>query len=123
MITIEQLRRARRREVTIGRFTFSVEQPTELRLFGLVNDASSVDAPDARNLLANGRIVKAAVIGWKGVRERDIVSSGTDDEEPFRRDLFEAWIEDRPDLWNPIVDAVFDMRRAAIEARQADEKN
>ena len=116
MITIEQMRRGRRREVKAGAFTFTVELPTEMKLFQLVGGESD-------NFLANARLVKACVIGWKDVRECDLVPSGAEDELAFQRGIFEEWIEDRPDLWDPIVAAVFEIRTMRQSEREADAKN
>lgn len=116
MITLEQMRRARRRDVRAGPFGFTVELPTEMKLFALAGSESD-------NFLANARLVKACVIGWKDVRECDLVPAGAEDEVPFKRDLFEEWIEDRPDLWGPIVEAVFEIRTMRQAEREADAKN
>jgi hypothetical protein len=116
MITIEQMRRGRRRDVKAGRFGFTVELPTETRLFQLVGGETD-------NFLANARLVKACVIGWKDVRECDLVPAGAEDEVQFQRAIFEEWIEDRPDLWDPIVAAVFEIRAMRQSEREADAKN
>lgn len=117
MVTIEQLRRSRRRDVKADRFTFTVELPTEFKLYQMIGDGNQ----DA--LVANGRLVKSCVIGWKDVRECDLVDAGTEDELIFERGIFEEWIEDQMPLWEPIVATIFEMRKDRDAKRGGDQKN
>lgn len=118
MVTVEQLRRSRRRDVKTGGFTFTVELPTELRLYTLMGPDPKADA-----FIGTGALVKACVTNWKNVRECDLVPGAPEDELAFNREIFEEWIEDRPDLWDPIAETLFTMRRDRDATREADRKN
>lgn len=116
MITVAQLRRARQRDVAIEGMTFTVEMLTELKLYKVIG-------VDVDSFIGNAELVKACVVGWKNVRECDLVDAGTEDELPFNRELFEEWIEDRPALWEPIVETMFQMRKDRDATREANGKN
>jgi hypothetical protein len=117
-VSIEQLRKSRRRDVTVGRWTFTVEVLPTDALFALMQGPEREDP-----LLLGAKICKECVVGWSGVLERDIVPSGTDDPLPFNRDLFREWVADRDDLWDPIANTMYSARTDLHANREADTKN
>jgi hypothetical protein len=117
-VSIEAIRRQRRRDVPVGRYTFVIEVPTDMKFFRLLEEH-----PKDNDFLLNGELAKACVVGWKGVKESDLLSSGTDDEVPFERAAFLEWIEDHSEWWNDLAGAVVEARKQLKEQREADAKN
>lgn len=119
-VTLEQMRRARRRDVPAGKegWVFTIELPTEMELFALLDDESR-----RKETEFVGRVAQRVVVGWKGLKESDLLPSATDDPAEFDREVYRYWIADRPELWAPIADAMFAMRKEQLEAREVDAKN
>lgn len=59
-------------------------------------------------------LVKAHVVGWRGIKESDLLPGGGSDTPVFTAGLFAAFIEDRPDLWAPLSEAIW----AAVAERE-----
>lgn len=107
---INQLRKARETKVPAGGFTFTVRRPT---------DTEFLEHRELRVF----EIAQEYVIGWEGVTEADIVKGGGEDPVPFNRDLWREWCADRPDLWEPLFEAVLTAYEQHAEARKAAAKN
>lgn len=107
---INQLRKARETKVQAGGYTFTVRRPT---------DTEFLEHRELRVF----EIAQEYVIGWEGVTEADIVKGGGEDQVTFSRDLWREWCADRPDLWEPLFEAVLTAYEKHSEARKAAEKN
>lgn len=44
-------------------------------------------------------LVARFLVGWRGVRESDLIPGGDPEEIEFDPELARLWIQDRPDLW------------------------
>lgn len=64
-------------------------------------------------------LVKQCVVGWRGITEADLVPGGGAAAPAFEAATWAAFIEDRPDLWGPLSDAIWAMvgeRERELEA-------
>lgn len=107
-ITLERYKRAGRSQVAVGRFTFHVQRPTPYEMLRAREDGGfGLD------------FVAAHVVGWEGVKESDLIPSGDPEPLEFDAALFAAWMEDEPDLWGPISEALKKSYADYEEAREA----
>jgi hypothetical protein len=63
-------------------------------------------------------LARACVVGWD-LTGLDMLPGGDASPMPFDRDLWDDWLDDAPDLWLPLIDAVEDLiarHDAALEA-------
>lgn len=98
---VERLRKARENAVAVGDWKFTFRRPTDY-------EAAKIYADN----LSQFDVARKYVIGWKGIVERDLLpSSGGDQAVPFDRELWAEWLQDRPDLWEPIYTAIVDAYR------------
>ena len=107
---INQLRKAREVKVEAGGFTFTVRRPT---------DTEFVEHRELKVF----EIAQEYVVGWAGVTEADIVKGGGEDPVPFDRALWREWAADRPDLWEPIFEAVLTAYEQHAQTRREASKN
>lgn len=93
---------ARRRWVEAGGYGFEIQRPTEY-------DLAELRARRPKDkILGMVELVKAHVVGWRGIKESDLVPGGSEDAPAFGAELFAAFIEDRPKLWAPLAQAIWD---------------
>ena len=111
---LDRLRKSRERVVDVesGRIKLTIRRPAELDYIHMIR-AAEADADIARQI----------VVGWSGVVESDIVSSGGDVEVAFDAALCADWIADRPGYWGPIMDALAELRTQLKSQQEALEKN
>lgn len=97
----EALRRkmlvAREQWVDVGRFGFLVRRPTEMQIARWRGAAA---------LAVSLTVVVECVVDWRGVTEADLIPGGSGDPVPFDRDAYAMWAEDRPDIWEPLGEAI-----------------
>jgi len=108
-VLIEKLRRSREFGVLVNGKTYTVRRPT---------DADVVNIPGASAI----DFVHRFVVGWD-LTEMDVIPGGGPDPVPFDADLWAAWVDDRPDVWEPIAKALLDAYRAHAESREESRKN
>lgn len=107
---LEKVRKARESKVTVGSWTFTIRRPT---------DSEFVE----HRALRSYELARQYVIGWEGVTEADLVKGGASDEVPFVKELWAEFVNDHPELWDPIFDAILHAYRGHMETRQAAAKN
>lgn len=110
MALIDKLRRAREQDVEAGGFTFTIRRPTFEQFVALRG---------AREVAAYARYV----VGWKGVRELDLVPGGGPELAPFDADACSEWLADRPDLAAPLMEAIVAAAAAHLNRLESAEKN
>lgn len=93
---ITKLREARKTVVAAGGYSFIVRRPTDIELGYMMQEQ-----------MRQGDVLERFVMGWAGVRELDIIDGGSDAAVDFSTELFMEWVADRPDLWGPLCDAVW----------------
>jgi hypothetical protein len=108
---IERLRAAREQWTTVEGYSFLIRRPT---------------AYEAAHLMVRGSddtgVIRACVVGWKDVRELDIVPGGDDAPAPFDSDVMVEWAQDRPAIWNHIIGEVTRLVAEYFQAGEAVEK-
>lgn len=106
---IEKLRRAREFIVEAGGHKFTVRRPTEADVAG----AEGLKALD---------YVHKYVVGWD-LQELDLVPGGGPEAVPFSAELWSEWVDDQPEIWAPIANALLDAYKAHVAARDENAKN
>jgi hypothetical protein len=106
---IEKLRKAREFGVAVNGNTYTVRRPTHADVINLPA-ANAID------------FVHRFVVGWD-LTEMQVVPGGGPDPVPFDPELWSAWVDDRPDVWEPIAKALLDAYRLHAEAREGELKN
>lgn len=109
---IAKLRKAREFEVVVGRVTFTCRRPT---------DVEAVEWHSKGAKFAD--LVKGCVVGWSGVTEDDVAGNGNADPVPFNADLWQEWIADRADYWEPIATPILNAYQAHAEKTEERQKN
>lgn len=102
---IKKIRKAREFKVKADGFEFTCLRPTH------------ADIKDLGRNIDNHILVTHFVIGWDGVKERDIVPSGGSDEVEFDAALWREWVRDRRTIWKIVGPAILE----AYKKRLADE--
>jgi hypothetical protein len=74
---IEQLKKSRQSKVVSGDFSFVITRPTDQDMAEI--RSASIDQKE---------LFSRFVIGWDGVKEIDIISSGDDTPAEFSHELF-----------------------------------
>ena len=100
--------RARQGRVTIGDFVLVFLRPSPYAVAELSWLGRRFDLAFAEGL----------VVGWENVRESDLIPGGDPVAADFDRDLFSAWLRDRPDFWEPLTTAVVESYTRYQEARE-----
>lgn len=90
----EKLRKAREVTVDAAGFTFTVRRPTDLEMIDLFKARA-------------GRAILPYIVGWSGVSELAMLGTGAPHPLDFDADACAEWLEDRLDILNAIVAAVF----------------
>ena len=94
-VLLDKLRKSRESLVEIGDFTLTVRRPTDAEIVAFrVKQITQED------------ILGKFIFGWKDVKEMDIIPGGDGSEASFDQELFADWIADRPQLWEPLINAV-----------------
>jgi hypothetical protein len=83
--------------VEVGTHKFLVRRPSELQLLKMQRTTSEEFTET---------LLRESVVGWDGVLEEDLVTSGASDPVPFDREVFMTWVEDRPDVWQPVIESI-----------------
>lgn len=108
-LLIEKLRRARESMVEAGGHKYTVRRPSDAEAAMLANSSRL-------------EMLRQFVVGWDLV-ELDVIPGGGPEPVPFDRDLWGEWINDQPDLWEPIGAAIESAYLAHVGARKDAEKN
>jgi hypothetical protein len=95
----EKIRRSRQGEVDINGRTFLFHRPTDLQMAGLHAEfGGSYSKPE---------IARRYVCGWKGMTEADLFTGGSEaTPAPFEKELFNEWLADARDYWDPLYKAI-----------------
>lgn len=109
---LETLRKGRESKLQLGDVTLNVRRPTDLESTQMVY----TDVVEAV------RGASSCVIGWD-LKQVDWIPGGGDLLTPFSRALFLEWIEDRPALWEPLVNGIKDMLEVRNRRLEESKKN
>ncbi len=108
---VEKMRRARERRVEVGGHTFIYRRPTPVEWRANIEK------------LGVDRAIIAAVVGWEGVAELDLIPGGDGAPAVFDPDVAAEWLADRPDLLNAIAAHMIEQVKAHAETLGNDKKN
>lgn len=109
---LRRIHKARQSEVKLDGHTFIISRPTDVDALTLYEDGSKhVD------------IARRFVIDWRDVTESDVVPKGSAKEIEFNAEIWSAWLDDTPEFWVPIGDAIIDAYSNHTLKREAASKN
>lgn len=103
----EKLRKARQSTVEIDGHVFTIRRPTDAEA-----DRINLQRP------SNVQVCREYVCGWDdSVTQAAIgISSGSSDPLPFHSEVWREWVDDRPDFWVPLYEAIVDAYNKHNEA-------
>lgn len=109
----DKIRKAREFSIELEGWKLKMRRPTDAEAAGILRTGK-------QDFL---KVAADYVIGWEDVTEAEIVASGGSDPIPFDRDAWAEIVADRPELWQPINDAVIERWSQHDKARGARSKN
>lgn len=105
--TLLARQRARERRVEIGGHAYTVRRPR---------------AAEMANDMTHFELARRFVCDWD-LKQSDLIPGGGPDPEPFESALWADWLEDEPDLWQPLSAAILELWREYVAAREDAAKN
>lgn len=97
MSLVDKLRKARESIVEVDGHQYTIRRPTEAEqaeLFG-------------NNKITGIAMVRLFVVDWD-LNEIDLIPGGNPTPVPFNAELWSEYVNDKPELWNPISSAIVD---------------
>jgi hypothetical protein len=111
MSLIDKIRKARETTVEAGGHQFTIRRPTDEEAIMLSRDDIGLVA-----------IVRRFTLGWD-LAEIDLIPGGGPEKVPFSAELFGEWVSDRPQVWEPLGNAIMAAYTAHATSRDAALKN
>jgi len=108
-----RLRKQRQFTVEVGKFKFTVRRPTDVEALEIFSSGP----------VRFDRLATEFVVDWGVVVEDDIAGGGSQIPVPFDRELWEEWIADRTDFWQPIGKKILSTYQEHAEKMDAVGKN
>ena len=107
-----RLRAARESWVTLPGVTLELlmRRPTERDVFMSVRDED------------DATFLRRVIVGWRGIKEHEIVPGGEGLEPAFEAELCVEWLADQPVLYTAAVQAAYKLIADHRAARDEDEK-
>lgn len=113
-VVLAQLTKAREFTVEVGRMKFTLLRPREMDILRSQKDG----------LYTVGlAFVQDNCTGWDGVTYGDILGDGSTELAPFDSVVYRAWIADRPDVFDVMLDRIGQELKKTRERRDALAKN
>jgi hypothetical protein len=107
--TLSRRLAARERRLELGGHGYTLRRPTALQRIE-AGRGSGLD------------LVRACVVGWD-LTLLDLVPGGDPTPAPFTAELWSDWLDDHPEIWEPISLAILDMIAAHDAALETSAKN
>ena len=106
-VLAQRLRKAREGTVEVDGHAFTIRRPTDAEA-----DRINLQRP------TNVQVCREFVVGWdETVTEAALgIVSGGSDPVPFHQELWREWVDDRPDFWVPLYEAIVDAYNKHNEA-------
>lgn len=95
MTLLEKLKKSRESIVEVDGMKYTIRRPTEAEQVIFFNQ-------DKINAL---EMVRLFVVDWN-LQEIDLISGGSPVPVPFNADLWAEYVDDKPELWKPLSDAI-----------------
>ncbi len=108
---LDRVRLSRQSTVKVGAWEFTTTRPTDM------------DMLEISGKITQASLLQRFVVGWANVSEADIYPGGTGQPAEFSTELFAEWVADKPDLWNPLTDAIIGSYRAHKDEVEDSAKN
>jgi hypothetical protein len=102
---IERMRVAREQWVTVGMYEFLVRRPTAVQLARWQAEGDFA-------------LLSRVLVGWRNVREHDLVPGGDGAAAPWDAEVAVEWLEDRPELYVALIAEVHRILEAHFRARE-----
>lgn len=109
MTPIERLRANRKIDVSAGKFVFKARRPT-------ADELSELQGIERGEVL---RKFAEFVEGWENVTANDLFPGDPAESIEFEWALFWEWLRDRPDLWDDLIEGIWNAHLAYEEALSA----
>ena len=107
-LELARFQKSRETKIEASGFEFAIRRPSPLDVARISAEGGGINLDFACRY----------VVGWGKVNESDLLPGGDPEPIEFDHALFTAWVADRPDLWQPIVNGVIDSFRAFEEASE-----
>ena len=103
----QRLKKAREFTVELDGHVFIARRPTDAEA-----DRINLQRP------TNVQVCREFVVGWdESVTEAALgIVSGSSDSVPFHSEIWREWVDDRPDFWAPLYEAIVDAYNRHNEA-------
>jgi hypothetical protein len=92
MAALDKRIKARETQVELCGHTYTIRRPTAKQ---------RIDYADGTRL----DLARACVVDWD-MQEIDLIPGGAPVPAPFERGLWNDWLDDTPELWMPLIEAV-----------------
>lgn len=106
-VTLERFKKSRQTTVSASGFDFVIARPTPF-------DIETARANNGFDI----HFLCRFVVGWSGVKESDLLPGGDPEPVDFNGELFEEWVKERPELWDPLINGVIDTYNAHFRDRE-----
>lgn len=107
---LARLRAARETWATVGGREFLLRRPTDVQLLRI----SRAEDED---------LLRLCLVGWRGITLAELVPGGDGAPAPFELDAAVEWLEDRPQLYTGVCEAIVDLLNGRIATLAESEKN
>lgn len=108
----DKIAKARRFVREIEGWRLTLRRPTDAEAAQLFKDE-----------ISNMDVATRFVCDWEGVKEADLIPSGSSDAAPFDADTWREVLADRPELWGPVTEAVINAWTDHNAKREGRQKN
>jgi hypothetical protein len=105
--TLEARRKAREKVVEIGGHAYTIRRPKPAEM---LENMTRIE------------LVRRFTVGWD-LTNADLVPGGDPEPEPFVADLFADYVDDMPELWGPLSEAIQAEWSAYLEMKATVTKN
>lgn len=91
----DKIRASRIKKVEVEGKTFFIRRPTHA-------EAATIGAIPLVDVCVE------FTVDWEGIRESDLLESGSTDIVPFDKDIWGEYLPDKPELWRPLSSAIIE---------------
>ena len=97
MSLVDKLRKARESQVEVDGHQYTIRRPTEAEQAELFGDRK----------ITGIEIVRSFVVAWD-LNEIDLIPGGSPVPVQFSAELWSEYVNDKPELWQPLSQAIID---------------
>jgi hypothetical protein len=98
MSLIDKRLRAREQQKNVGGHSYTLRRPTAAQLARLA-DGTRLE------------MLRECVVGWD-LKQIDLIPGGDPTPAEFDSGLWSDWLDDSPDIWEPLISALLDQIKA-----------